>query len=196
MLNMETGLGNEALAPSVFMDQSNEEALKKEILEMRSYLVDFITRKGFKDDADDIVQIALVKGINGIKKFKGDSALKTWLTTIALNELRMKLRADKSRGGKKIAYEDGVKTETEDTTDLPDPLFQKRIDEAMQTLKPEEQELLKLSLQNPDLKTAEKLNLPISTVKRKLRAIRRKIRKNLADKGIDISELGISNAQL
>lgn len=193
---METGLGNEALAPSVFMDQSNEETLKKEILEMRSYLVDFITRKGFKDDADDIVQIALVKGINGIKKFKGDSALKTWLTTIALNELRMKLRADKSRGGKKIAFEDGVKTETEDTTDLPDPLFQKRIDEAMQTLKPEEQELLKLSLQNPDLETAKKLNLPISTVRTKLHGIRKKIRKNLADKGIDISELGISNAQL
>lgn len=196
MLNVESGLNDETLASSVNVDHSNEEELKKEILEMRPYLVDFITRKGFKDDADDIVQMALIKATNGIKKFKGDSALKTWLTTIALNELRMKLRAEKSRGGQKIAFEDGVKMDAADSDILPDPLFQKRIDEAIQTLKPEERKLLGLSLSNTESETAEKMGLPVSATNRKLYTIRRKIRKNLADKGIDIDELGISKAQL
>ncbi len=38
------------------------------------------------EDADDVVQNALMKAWNSIDTFKGDSRLQTWLTRIAINE--------------------------------------------------------------------------------------------------------------
>jgi RNA polymerase sigma-70 factor (ECF subfamily) len=196
MLNRESGAENKIHAAPIDSHLPHEEELKKQILEMRPYIVDFITKKGFENIADDIAQTALVKGINGVKSFKGESALKTWLTRIALNELYMGLRTDKRHGAKNNAYEDNMKLENAGVENFSDPILRKHIESVLHTLKPQEQEIIKLSLQNSDSEIAEKLNVPYSTAKTKLFRARKKIRQTLADRGIEIDELGISKADL
>ncbi|MCB9234250.1 MAG: sigma-70 family RNA polymerase sigma factor [Bacteroidia bacterium] len=49
------------------------------------------------DDADDVLQNALVKAWKGIEQFRGESKLKTWLFRIATNEALTHLRREKSR---------------------------------------------------------------------------------------------------
>jgi RNA polymerase sigma-70 factor (ECF subfamily) len=49
-------------------------------------------RNGF--DADDIVQETVYKAFVHFNDFRGESKFKTWLTTIALNEVRSKWRAE------------------------------------------------------------------------------------------------------
>lgn len=44
------------------------------------------------DDAEEIVQIAWIKAFQGIAGFEGRAKLRTWLTSIVLNEARMHLR--------------------------------------------------------------------------------------------------------
>ncbi len=192
MLNRELDTESNLHAAPIDSHLSREEELKKQILEMRPYVVSFITKKGFKNIADDIAQITLEKGINGVKNFKGESALKTWLTSIAFNEIRMKLRTDKSHKAKNDAYQDNMKPENTGVEDFPDPILRKHIESVLHTLKPQEQKIIKLSLQNSGTEIAEKLNIPHSTVKTTLLRARKKIREALADRGIDIDKLGIS----
>ncbi len=49
------------------------------------------------DDADDIVQDVFIKAWNALKKFRGDSALYTWLYSIATNEAIGFLKKKKKR---------------------------------------------------------------------------------------------------
>lgn len=48
------------------------------------------------EDADDVVQNALMKAWNSIGTFKGDARLQTWLTRIAINEALDFMRRQKS----------------------------------------------------------------------------------------------------
>ena len=49
------------------------------------------------EDADDVLQNALLKAWNSIATFKGDSKLLTWLSRIAINEALDFLRRQKNR---------------------------------------------------------------------------------------------------
>jgi RNA polymerase sigma-70 factor (ECF subfamily) len=48
------------------------------------------------EDAEDAVQDAVIKAYQGLKNFRGESRLRTWLTVIVLNEARSRWR--KARG--------------------------------------------------------------------------------------------------
>lgn len=50
----------------------------------------------FHDDADDVLQNALMKAWLNIDKFKGDSKISTWLCSIAINEALDFLRRQKN----------------------------------------------------------------------------------------------------
>ncbi len=50
---------------------------------------------GNKQDAEDIVSETLIKAIDNIDKFRGDSAFGTWLYSIALNQSRALLAKQK-----------------------------------------------------------------------------------------------------
>lgn len=54
----------------------------------------------YHDDADDILQNTFVKVFRNIAKFKGDSALYTWMYRIATNESLSFLRSKASRMNK------------------------------------------------------------------------------------------------
>jgi RNA polymerase sigma-70 factor (ECF subfamily) len=48
-----------------------------------------------KDDAEDVVQNALLKGFSRLSQFRRESAFGTWLIQITINEVRMKWRRDR-----------------------------------------------------------------------------------------------------
>jgi len=52
---------------------------------------------GNPDDAGEIVQDAFVAAYRGLKKFRGDAAFATWLTTITVNQARNRLQQLRSR---------------------------------------------------------------------------------------------------
>jgi len=49
-----------------------------------------------QEDAEDAVQDAVIKAFQGLKNFRGEARLRTWLTVIVLNEARSRWR--KARG--------------------------------------------------------------------------------------------------
>ncbi|HXF42197.1 MAG TPA: sigma-70 family RNA polymerase sigma factor [Pyrinomonadaceae bacterium] len=47
---------------------------------------------GNQYEAEDLLQETLISAVRGIKSFRGESSLKTWLTRIAINHSRSRLR--------------------------------------------------------------------------------------------------------
>lgn len=54
------------------------------------------------DEADDIVQEAIIRAYTRLETFRGDSRFSTWLYTVASNCIRMRLRTIKRKGALKI----------------------------------------------------------------------------------------------
>lgn len=50
---------------------------------------------GGKDDAEDVVQTAMLKGLAKLSQFRRESAFGTWLVQITINEVRMRKRKDR-----------------------------------------------------------------------------------------------------
>lgn len=48
-----------------------------------------------KDDAEDVVQTAMLKGLAKLAQFRRESAFGTWLVQITINEVRMRKRRDR-----------------------------------------------------------------------------------------------------
>lgn len=61
------------------------------------------------DDAEEVVQTAWIKAYHGIDDFQGRASIRTWLTSIVINEARMYLRSRQRRA-------------KHETTATPDPL--------------------------------------------------------------------------
>ena len=57
-------------------------------------------------DAEEVAQEAMLKAYRALSSFRGDCKFSTWLVTIALNELRMKLR--RARQGAEVSLEELV----------------------------------------------------------------------------------------
>ena len=58
------------------------------ICSYREYLVNYLSKKfpsARKDDIEDAVQNAIVKGLRFSNSFNGESSVKTWITVIATN---------------------------------------------------------------------------------------------------------------
>jgi RNA polymerase sigma factor (sigma-70 family) len=51
-----------------------------------------------KDDAEDLVQEGILKGLRNLEKFRGESGLKTWLIAVAKNEGYTYLRKQARQG--------------------------------------------------------------------------------------------------
>lgn len=58
-----------------------------------------------KEDAEEIVQDTLISALSGLKKFKNEATLKTWVYSIALNKSKdfLKYKSRKKRSGKIIS---------------------------------------------------------------------------------------------
>src|ERR1041384_5986126 len=62
-----------------------------------------------REDAEDVVQDAVLKADGNLEQFQGESAFYTWLVRIAVNEALMKLR--RRRPERMVSLDEDVKTE-------------------------------------------------------------------------------------
>jgi RNA polymerase sigma-70 factor (ECF subfamily) len=58
-------------------------------------------------DAEEVVQNAVLKGLNKLRQFRHDSRFRTWLMSITVNEARMWLRRNRKFEHQSFDYEDG-----------------------------------------------------------------------------------------
>ena len=74
-------------------------------------------------DAEEIAQNAILKAFNKLSQFRHDSQLRTWLTSITINEARMWLRANRRCKHESLDHEDDagrqIRTEILDPRENP-----------------------------------------------------------------------------
>lgn len=93
------------------------------------------------DDADDVLQNTLVKAWNGLKKFRQDSKLYTWLYRIATNESITLINKNKKSGYISLDDEDGLINTLEDSPFFDGDEAQRKFQKALLKL-PEKQRLV------------------------------------------------------
>ena len=145
-----------------------------------------------QEDAADLCQDAFVRALRGIKGFRGDAQIGTWLYRITVNTWKNRVRAEKRRKthfhfslfGSKNQDEDEQKTiELEDHTPTPEQQFQlnedqKSLFEALNHL--EEDEKTIVVLKDIEDKSYDEishiLELNVGTVKSRLSRARQHLR--------------------
>jgi RNA polymerase sigma-70 factor, ECF subfamily len=90
----QTGLSAEEEKHLIQRAQSGEPELFYQLIrpyQRRVYVIALTILKN-NADAEDVVQEALLKAFTHLAQFRAESRFSTWLTQIAINEARMKLR--------------------------------------------------------------------------------------------------------
>jgi RNA polymerase sigma-70 factor, ECF subfamily len=128
---------------------------------------------GRTEDAEDATQATFVKAFRAIETFRGESAAKTWLYRIAVNEALTLLRR-RGRTGEPL---DEELSTADDATPATERVA---IDDALRRLKPEHRTALILrfweELSYEEI--AGILNVPLSTVKMRLSRAKAEFRKH------------------
>ncbi len=118
---------------------------------------------GQTQEAEDVGQEVFIRFYRSMKQYKGDSALGTYLTRIAIN---LSLNEIKKQKTKKTSSLDKVEyqLQTEETAEKRDT--REIIEKALQQLEPEFRSVIVLRLIEgySTKETAEMLNLPLGTV--------------------------------
>ncbi|MBT1247073.1 MULTISPECIES: RNA polymerase sigma factor [unclassified Thermosipho (in: thermotogales)] len=146
------------------------------------------------DDVDDIVQEVMLRIFKGIKKFKGNSSLSTWIYKITLNVCNTYYEKFKKKSEKVFSVEND---EEDIEADIPDKekdvqkeveseLLYEKINKVLEKL-PENERIL-IKLRDIDemsyLEIADILSIPEGTVKSRLHNARKKFKKILKEEGI------------
>ncbi len=148
---------------------------------------------GNQEDAEDVLQEAMLKAYTRIGQFQGDSRFYTWLVRIAVNEALMKLRK-RATHAREVSLdepvEDGgrapVLREIEDWGDNPEQRYarvelQSILDSVIERLEPMYRAVFVLrDVENFSTEeTAEMLNLSVPAVKSRLLRARLQLRERL-----------------
>jgi len=152
-------------------------------------LVVRITRNN--EDAEDVLQEALLKAYCNIRRFQGNSQFYTWLVRITINEALMKLR--KTRGHVQVPLEEVAESENgtlrrelEDRSNDPERFYAEQelreaLEQALETLSP--RLCAAFVLRNVEemsmRETAAALGLSASAVKSRVVRARSRLRKRL-----------------
>jgi len=128
-----------------------------------------------EDDASDIVQDTLVKAWRGLRAFRGEASLKTWLTRLTLNAARDHARRQHTRQRTLMHWNDG-KTGVEDASNLVSN--QDELHRALMRLSLSEQRIvaLRFGLDLPIKEIAQVLECPEGTAKSRLHSAMRTLR--------------------
>jgi RNA polymerase sigma-70 factor (ECF subfamily) len=143
------------------------------------------------DAAEDAAQEAFLKAFRGLGRFEGRSSFKTWVSRIALNEARSRLRWAKLRSWLSLdaprGDDDGSSWEERLRSARPGPAedeeLEKKLDleRAMAALSPREREIAALRLEGYSLgEIAQSLEVSEGTVKSTLFSATHKMRKRLS----------------
>lgn len=144
-----------------------------------------------EEDAEDVLQEAVLKAWEHLPGFQGQSKFYTWLVRIAVNEALMKLRKRKS--DRIVSLDENIETEEESIVreiavwdDDPEKRYsqtelRKMLDEAVQSLRPIYRAvfLLRDVEELSTEETAEALGLSVPAVKSRLLRARLELRERL-----------------
>ncbi|MGO9275418.1 MAG: RNA polymerase sigma factor [Terriglobia bacterium] len=148
---------------------------------------------GNQEDAEDVLQEAMLKAYTRIGQFQGDSRFYTWLVRVAVNEALMKLRKRATRS-REVSLDEPVDDhgrapvlrEIEDWGDNPEERYarvelQSILDEVIERLEPMYRAVFVLrDVENFSTEeTAEMLNLSVPAVKSRLLRARLQLRERL-----------------
>jgi len=148
---------------------------------------------GNQEDAEDVLQEAMLKAYTRIGQFQGDSRFYTWLVRIAVNEALMKLRK-RATHAREVSLDEPVDDggrapmlrEIEDWGDNPEQRYarvelQSILDAVIERLEPMYRAVFVLrDVENFSTEeTAEMLNLSVPAVKSRLLRARLQLRERL-----------------
>jgi len=146
------------------------------------------------DDIDDVIQEVFLRVYKGVKKFRGDSKLATWIYKITMNvcnNLYKKLKRrsiltdfEQSTNDEEFSeYHSQVSSEDDIKKTLSDEEIMQKLNEALAKLDPEDRAILYMK-EVDGLTYAEIgkiLDKPEGTIKSKLHYIKRQLRKLLGE---------------
>ncbi len=142
-----------------------------------------------QDDVEDIIQEVMIRVYKGIKKFRGDSKLSTWIHRIAVNVCKDALSRRKRRNEFLVSFTESDENDDKDTSyiaftqedvisEVLNEMNYKKILSALEKLSPENRLLIQLrdieGLSYEEI--AEIMNKPIGTVKSRLHYARKKLK--------------------
>jgi RNA polymerase sigma-70 factor (ECF subfamily) len=146
------------------------------------------------DDVDDVVQDVFLRIFKGIKKFRGDSKLSTWIYRIAVNVCKDYLQKYKKRNEFLTDFqekdnEEEIYIQPEAKEDVFDEVLRsitaERVQKALEKLSPEDRLLIKLrdidGLSYEEI--ASVLQKPVGTVKSRLHYARKRLGSLLKEGG-------------
>lgn len=146
------------------------------------------------DDIDDVIQEVMMRVYKGIKKFKGNSSLSTWIYKITMNVCNTLYEKNKKKNEKVFSVQNDeeendieiVDTEKNVQKQVQQELLYERIMEIIEQLPEKERLLIKLRDIDglPYSEIAEILEIPEGTVKSRLHSAREKLKKLLKEEGL------------
>ena len=145
-------------------------------------------------DAEDAVQDAFVSALTHLHQFRGEAKMSTWLMTIVINSVRMKLRRRLASVRLALHENDGQQDSLEDTVfdtrPNPEEICRKReIGETLAHASSRLSPTLRKAFQLRTVyglsicQTADFLGVPTGTVKARLARARTRLRKMIGESG-------------
>ncbi len=132
------------------------------------------------DDFDDLYQEALINIWKGLKNFKGDAKLSTWLYRVVINTA-LTYQRGQSRQKKKLTYIDGIASDlypTEPATEKEEEI--NRLYNAIQQLKESDRSVILLYLEEKKYgEIAEIIGISESNVGARINRIKKRLYKIL-----------------
>lgn len=139
-------------------------------------------------EADDILQETMIKAFKNKDSFIPGSSFKSWAFTILKNCFISGYRKKKRRGviGADISqYTFGLQGKSPNTNLGVSNLNVQEIHNCMEALSPKMQDPIKLYIEGFQYnEIAEKLDIPIGTVKSRINFTRKKLQQTLIDRGL------------
>ena len=114
--------------------QGDERAARELVDRHASAVARFVSSLGARDEADEVVQDTFVRAFGALESFRADSALRTWLFTIARRLVLDRRRSARRRGIQLEVTEDDVVTEDNPLESLVADETQQRLLQAVDRL--------------------------------------------------------------
>jgi len=172
----------EDLGSTVPIKAGDAEAFDQMMLQQGASIHRLVTRLlGWEDDCDDVVQETFIAAWEQLPRFRGESTLNTWLSSIAINQCR-KYRRKKGRWRKFLG--DLQKRESLRQASPEDPPSVSKvadIQHALQALSQQDREAIVLCcLENRDLEqVAQMLRIKKNTLEVRLHRARKRLKDHL-----------------
>ena len=107
-------------------------------------LARFVASLGVRHDVDDVVQDTFVRAFGSIDAFRGDSALRTWLFTIARRLVLDRRRSERRRGEQVEVRDADVRTEFDPLDAVVADETERRMRDAVSGLTPTQRQVFGL----------------------------------------------------